>query len=323
MLDFHLGSVRALERQRQFRSNPSAVTAAQYFGQNIELLVVEGVSKVYHVPLEATLAESVALAIESVASVNDCSVVLGTSTKFSSTVIPRAAALLGVSPITDILEILDDNTFVRFKHADNVLEKVPIEDPTKRKVLSIRPTSFDKAPLTAVGEVAVTDVKPIIQRHMPAPQNAQNEDDSTADDGLATLRNDDDTNNKNYYEGNRKPIKRTDSKDDDTISTSSGRSSQETTDSIPPYDDKTLGDYITNEDEWFKDDITDKQKRLSTSLLIEGLKENEDFVKATQKYLKIDLARFLNDAPYQSKRVAGIDYDIKDSHMLYKYTNET
>lgn len=96
----------------------STVTAAQAFGQDVELLVVgkeapteipEGVSKVHHVPLEDKLAESVALACHEIANANDCNVVLGTSTKFGSTVIPRAAALLDVSPITDILKIEDES----------------------------------------------------------------------------------------------------------------------------------------------------------------------------------------------------------------------
>ena len=94
----------------------ATVTAAKAFGQEIELLVVgesapteipEGVTKVHFVPLQDKLAESVALACQQVAEANDCTVVLGTSTKFGSTVIPRAAALLDVSPITDILEIQD------------------------------------------------------------------------------------------------------------------------------------------------------------------------------------------------------------------------
>lgn len=146
----------------------STVTAAQAFGQDVELLVVgseapteipEGVAKVHFVPLPDKLAESVALSIEQVANANDCNIVLGTSTKFGSTVIPRAAALLDVSPITDILEIQDENTFVRPMYAGNVLGKVAIKDPTKRKVLSIRPTSFDKAPLTEAGEVVTTEVE--------------------------------------------------------------------------------------------------------------------------------------------------------------------
>jgi electron transfer flavoprotein alpha subunit len=93
----------------------STATAAQKLGNpEIDLLVVgdsppskipAGISKVYHVPIGDKLGESVANAIQRVATDKDCSVVLGTSTKFGSTVIPRAAAQLDVSPVTDILEI--------------------------------------------------------------------------------------------------------------------------------------------------------------------------------------------------------------------------
>ena len=99
----------------------STVTAAQQLGQDIDLLVVgdqaptqipEGVSKVYHVPIGDKLAETSATAIQAVATSKDCSIVVGTSSKFGSTVIPRAAALLEASPITDILEIHDTSTCV-------------------------------------------------------------------------------------------------------------------------------------------------------------------------------------------------------------------
>jgi hypothetical protein len=98
----------------------STVTAAAQFGQPVELLVVGdqppsqvpvGVSKVYHVPIGDRLAETVASAVQVVAESKDCSIVLGASTKFGSTIIPRAAALLDVAPITDILEIDDESTY--------------------------------------------------------------------------------------------------------------------------------------------------------------------------------------------------------------------
>ncbi len=99
----------------------ATVTAAGKLGQPIELLVVgavapskipTGVSKVYHVAITDKLPESVASAIQSaVAMSGETSVVMGTSSKFGSTVIPRAAALLNVSPITDILEIQDESEY--------------------------------------------------------------------------------------------------------------------------------------------------------------------------------------------------------------------
>ena len=108
----------------------SAVTAAAQLGQPIELLVVgevapshipAGVSKVYHVAIADKLSESVALAIQAATKASgETSVVMGTSSKFGSTVIPRAAALLNVSPVTDILEIIDESK------SDNWLEHMHV-----------------------------------------------------------------------------------------------------------------------------------------------------------------------------------------------------
>jgi len=97
----------------------STVTAAAKLGQPISLLVVGesapskipvGVTKIYHVKNGDKLSESVASAIEAaVQASGDTTVVVGTSSKFGSTVIPRAAALLNASPITDILEIENES----------------------------------------------------------------------------------------------------------------------------------------------------------------------------------------------------------------------
>jgi electron transfer flavoprotein alpha subunit len=99
----------------------STATAAQQLLGNgnttttVDLLVVgetpptkipAGISTVYHVPLSHRLSETVASAIETIVKTKDCKVVVGTSSKFGNTVIPRAAALLDVSPVTDILEIV-------------------------------------------------------------------------------------------------------------------------------------------------------------------------------------------------------------------------
>ena len=98
----------------------STVTAATQLGDNdIHLLVVgdsaptkvpQGVSKVVHVPIGDKLSETVASAVLEAAS-DDCNLVVGTASKFGSTVVPRAAALLDVSPVTDILEIEDESEY--------------------------------------------------------------------------------------------------------------------------------------------------------------------------------------------------------------------
>jgi len=149
----------------------STVTAATKLnnGNDIHLLVVggtspskvpDGVSKVFYVPIDDKLSETVANAVlETVTAVNDdCNFVVGTASKFGSTVVPRAAALLDVSPITDILEIQDDKTFIRPMYAGNVLGKVvakPGPNGNNRKVVSIRPTCFDKAELVDSSSVTV------------------------------------------------------------------------------------------------------------------------------------------------------------------------
>jgi hypothetical protein len=51
----------------------------------------------------------------------------------------------------------NSDTFVRPMYAGNVLCQVAIKDPTKRKVLSVRPTSFDKAPLEDAAAVETID----------------------------------------------------------------------------------------------------------------------------------------------------------------------
>lgn len=146
----------------------STVTAATQLnnGNDIHLLVVggaspskipEGVSKVLHVPIDDKLSETVANAVLEAAD-DDCNVVLGTASKFGSTVVPRAAALLDVSPVTDILEIEDEKTFIRPMYAGNVLGKVIAKsgpNGNDRKVLSIRPTCFDKADLVDSSTVEV------------------------------------------------------------------------------------------------------------------------------------------------------------------------
>ena len=104
----------------------STVTAATKFSSSsggdgdtttINLLVVGsivptkipmGISKVFHVPIDDKLSETVANSIIEIID-DDYNIVIGTASKFGSTVIPRTAALLDVSPITDILEIQDES----------------------------------------------------------------------------------------------------------------------------------------------------------------------------------------------------------------------
>jgi electron transfer flavoprotein alpha subunit len=92
------------------------------------------------------LPETVATAVsDAVAANTDITHVVSTSTKYGNTIVPRIAALLNASPVTDVVAVESSDTMVRPMYAGNVLCRVQMTDATK--VLSIRPTAFEKAPL--------------------------------------------------------------------------------------------------------------------------------------------------------------------------------
>ena len=148
-----------------------AVTAAAQLGNDkITLLVVSGASntpptqvpagttKLLHAAMSEAVVvpESVAAAVfAAVQADSDITHVVSTSSKFGSTVLPRAAALLskesGCSPVHDVVQIISPDTFIRPLYAGNVLIKVQMTDALK--VLSIRPTAFDKALLVEASTV--------------------------------------------------------------------------------------------------------------------------------------------------------------------------
>jgi electron transfer flavoprotein alpha subunit len=93
------------------------------------------------------LPETVATAVsDAVAAHTDITHVVSTSTKYGNTIVPRLAALLNASPVTDVVAVESSDTMVRPMYAGNVLCRVQMTDATC-KVLSIRPTAFEKAPL--------------------------------------------------------------------------------------------------------------------------------------------------------------------------------
>ena len=166
-------------------STAAAVTAAQQLLQTnyasdetnqVTLLCVgptapsasfDGVNKVLHAATSSphtTTAETVAAAVQAAAQQQQEQqkqqpvIVLGTSSKFGATVLPRAAALLQVSPITDITQILPNHVYVRPLYAGNALAHVQAPTLAPLYVLSVRPTSFEKAALhtTATGAALET-----------------------------------------------------------------------------------------------------------------------------------------------------------------------
>ncbi|RLN43124.1 hypothetical protein C2845_PM01G25650 [Panicum miliaceum] len=102
------------------------------------------------------LAEPWAELLHSVQQKGGYSHVIASSTSFGKNLLPRAAALLDVSPVTDVTAIKEPRVFVRPIYAGNALCTVKYtgEDPC---MMSIRSTSF--SPTTE----AMSEVAPITQ----------------------------------------------------------------------------------------------------------------------------------------------------------------
>ncbi|RAK57625.1 electron transfer flavoprotein subunit alpha/FixB family protein [Phenylobacterium deserti] len=135
-----------------------AVTAAQKISGDIDVLVagqgaqaaadaagkIEGVRKVL-LAESAELDQGLAEAFEAlvVPLMANYDAVLIPSTSLGKNIAPRIAAKLDVAQISDAVEVVDANTFVRPIYAGNALETVQSSDA--KKVITVRPTAFKAA----------------------------------------------------------------------------------------------------------------------------------------------------------------------------------
>jgi len=135
----------------------SAVTAASKLHSGpISLLtfasgsasVPSGVSSVIQAKAEgdhaSLLAETVTNAVVAANEKHGFTHIVTPGTKFGANYLGRAGAKLGVSPISDVVEVLSENTFVRPLYAGNALAKV-VAKGDGPKLISVRPTAFEKA----------------------------------------------------------------------------------------------------------------------------------------------------------------------------------
>ena len=145
----------------------NVVTAAKAIGGDVEILVagsncggaaeaaakVEGVAKVLvadNAAYEHQLAENTALLIAEVGK--NYTHVLAPATSNGKNIAPRAAALLDVQAISDIISVESADTFKRPVYAGNVIATVQSSDAVK--VITVRGTAFDAA-ATEGGSAAV------------------------------------------------------------------------------------------------------------------------------------------------------------------------
>jgi electron transfer flavoprotein alpha subunit len=119
-----------------------------------EAAAVAGVEKVIladDAAYENQLAESTANLIQSISA--DYSHILAPATTFGKNVLPRLSALLDVQQISEITEVISDDTFKRPIYAGSCIATIKSSDSIK--VITVRATAFD--PVNAAGGSASVD----------------------------------------------------------------------------------------------------------------------------------------------------------------------
>lgn len=151
----------------------NTVTAAVQCGGDVHVLVaghnagavasaaaqIAGVSKVLHADgaqFEHGLAENVAEQILAIAA--GYSHILAPATSYGKNVLPRVAAKLDVSQISEITKVDSADTFERPIYAGNAIATVQSEDAVK--VITVRTTGFDAAAATG-GSAAVETISAV------------------------------------------------------------------------------------------------------------------------------------------------------------------
>jgi len=146
------------------------VAAAQAIGGDIHLLVagnncqgvaqeaakVNGVTKVLvaeNAAYEHQLAENISLLVTELA--NDYEHILAAALTTGKNFMPRVAALLDVTQISDIIAVESPDTFIRPIYAGNAIATVQSLD--NKKVITVRTTGFDPVTSDGNAEVVILD----------------------------------------------------------------------------------------------------------------------------------------------------------------------
>ena len=146
------------------------VAAAQAIGGEIHLLVagnhcqgvaqeaakVNGISKVLvaeNAAYEHQLAENISLLVTELA--NDYEHILAAALTTGKNFMPRVAALLDVTQISDIIAVDSPDTFIRPIYAGNAIATVQSLD--NKKIITVRTTGFDPVTSDGNAEVVILD----------------------------------------------------------------------------------------------------------------------------------------------------------------------
>ena len=138
-------------------STLNTITAATKFNDEIHLIIlgnsidnlinncqslheVSKILKCDHEKLENPIPEIMAPIISNISK--NYTHILAPASTFGKNLLPRLSALLDVTQISDVIEIKNNNTFVRPIYAGNAISTV--ETNQQINLLTIRPTAFDK-----------------------------------------------------------------------------------------------------------------------------------------------------------------------------------
>ncbi|RHY31886.1 hypothetical protein DYB32_003068 [Aphanomyces invadans] len=154
----------------------SAITAASKIGGDITVLVsgsntasiakeaaaVQGVKAVLHADaaqFDHAIAEELSSLVVTIQKGSNFSHIVAPSSNISKNFLPRVGAALDVAPFTDVLAVVDENTFQRPLYAGNAIATVTSSDSVK--LLTVRPTGFEKAATTGgTGAVSAAPAAP-------------------------------------------------------------------------------------------------------------------------------------------------------------------
>jgi len=151
----------------------NAINAASKIDSDIHVLVAgnkcENVSKeVASVPLVTKVLQSESANYENYLAENLAPLVVKLAEKYTHIIasantfgknfMPRVAALLDTSQISDVIKINGPDTFIRPIYAGNAFATVKSND--KKKCITIRPTSFDPAP-TSGGSAQIEKIEAV------------------------------------------------------------------------------------------------------------------------------------------------------------------
>jgi len=139
----------------------STITAASQLSKNVTLLVaggpdcqkvaekgskLSGITKVLvskNAGYQNFVAENITELVLKAQKENSFSYILAPNSANGKNFLPRVAAQLDVSPLTDVMAIKGPDTFIRPIYAGNAIATVQSLDPVK--ILIIRTTAFEKA----------------------------------------------------------------------------------------------------------------------------------------------------------------------------------